>query len=63
MRKKRAQEARRKAWDDEFEADERRLRTFAVVMAVMVAIGLLGLTLVTLCDEDCEGNWSCVCSP
>jgi hypothetical protein len=63
MRKKLAQEARRKRGDDELDADGRKLRTFAVVIAVMVAIGLLGLTLVTLCDDDCNGNWPSVCSP
>jgi hypothetical protein len=63
MREKLAQGARRKGEDDELEAGERKLRTFAVAMAVMVAIGLLGLTLVTLCDEDCNGNWPIACSP
>jgi hypothetical protein len=63
MGKKLAQEARKKAGDDEMEAADQKLRMFAVVLAVIVAMGLLGLTLVTLCDEDCDGNWTTFCSP
>jgi hypothetical protein len=63
MGKKLAQEARRKAGDEELEAAEQKLRTFAVVMAVIVAMGLLGLTLAALCDEDWGGDWPSVCGP
>ena len=63
MGKKLAQEAQRKAGDAELEAADQKLRTFAVVLAVIVAIGFVGLTLVTLCNDDCEGNWPIFCSP
>lgn len=63
MGKKLAQEARRKAGNDELEAADQKLRTFAVVLALIVAMGLLGLTLAALCDEEWEGEWLSVCGP
>ena len=62
MSKKRPEDARRKAGDDELEGAKRKLRTFAAVMAVIVTIGLLGLMLITLCEEDCKGYWPSVFS-
>ena len=63
MGKKLAQEARRKAGDDELEAADQKLRTFAVVLAIIVAMGLLGLTLAALCDEEWKSEWLSVCGP
>jgi hypothetical protein len=63
MRKKLVQRARNKGEEDEFDAANRTLLTLEVVAAIIVVIGLLGITLVALCDEDCEDNWPSVCVP
>ena len=63
MDKKIVLEARRKAGDDELEAAAKKLRTFAVVLAVIAAMGLLGLTLAALSNEEWEGEWPSVCGP
>ena len=63
MGKKLVPGARREAGDDELEAADKKLRTFAVVLAIIVAIGLLGLTLAALCDEEWKSEWLSVCGP
>jgi hypothetical protein len=59
MGKKLVPGARRKTGGDELEAADQKLRTFAVVLAIIVAMGLLGLTLAALCDEE----WESICGP
>ncbi len=60
MRKNLVQGARSKVEEGEFGAANRTLLTLAVVTAIIVVIGLLGITLVALCDEDREDNWPSV---
>lgn len=63
MRKKVVRGVRSKAEGNEFDAANRRLLTLAVMTAIIVVIGFLGITLVALCDADYEENWPSVCGP
>jgi hypothetical protein len=62
MRKARARDSMQSG-GGRIDAANRKLLTLAVVSAIIVITGLLGIALVTPCDEDCEANWSSVYVP